>query len=129
MVDVGFVHTLRDAVELAWRLDAGVCMDIGACWAERNLQGTIAAGIDAIELVQVSDFSIGTRCTPDRLVPGDGDIPLSRIVGNLLAAGYGGRFSVALIGPRIDDEGYRPAISRSLGALGDLIDGLIDDPS
>ncbi len=125
-VDVGFVHTLRDAVELAWRLDAGVGMDIGACWAERNLHGTIAAGIDAIELVQVSDFAIGTRCTPDRVVPGDGDIPLGRIVGSLLEAGYAGPFSLAVVGPRIDDEGYRSAITRSLQVMGELIDDLVD---
>ena len=35
-VDVGFVHTLRDAVDLARRLDIGVCMEINACWAERG---------------------------------------------------------------------------------------------
>jgi len=33
-VDVGFVHTLRDAVDLARRLDTGVCMEMNACWAE-----------------------------------------------------------------------------------------------
>ena len=40
--DVGFLHTLRDAVELAWRLGVGVCLEVNACWAERNLGGTIA---------------------------------------------------------------------------------------
>ena len=40
-VDVGFVHTLRDAVALARRLDTGVCMELNACWAERALATTI----------------------------------------------------------------------------------------
>src|SRR4029077_1848453 len=62
--DVSFVHTLRDAIDLADRLDISVCMEINACWAERDLQRTIAAGIDRIGLVQVSDFAIGTRSTP-----------------------------------------------------------------
>ena len=35
-VDVGFVHTLHDAIDLARRLDTGVCMEINACWAERD---------------------------------------------------------------------------------------------
>ena len=39
-VDVGFVHTLRDAIDLARRLDTGVCMEINACWAERDLGAT-----------------------------------------------------------------------------------------
>jgi sugar phosphate isomerase/epimerase len=80
-VDVGFVHTLRDDVDLAQRLGTRVCMEVNACWAERGLVSTItgACSADALALVQVSDFAIGTRCTPERLVPGDGDIPLHRI--------------------------------------------------
>jgi sugar phosphate isomerase/epimerase len=120
--DVGFLHTLRDAIELAWRLDVGVCLEVNACWAERNLGGTIGAGIDAIALVQLSDYAIGTNSTPDRLVPGDGDIPLGRIVGQLLDAGYEGVFDIEIIGPRIEDEGYESAITRSIGEVQQLID-------
>src|SRR5688572_11075542 len=79
-VDVGFVHTLRDVVDLAQRLGTGVCMEMNACWAERGLDETIAAGVDALRLVQVSDFAVGTLSTPNRLVPGDGDIPIPRIL-------------------------------------------------
>ena len=59
-VDVGFVHTLRDVSTSRRRLDIGVCMEINACWAERGLAATIAAGVDRIRLVQVSDFAVGT---------------------------------------------------------------------
>jgi hypothetical protein len=34
--DVSFVHALRDAIDLAERLDISVCMEINACWAERD---------------------------------------------------------------------------------------------
>ena len=64
------------------------------------------AAIDLIRLVQVSDFAVGTLATPDRLVPGDGDIPLARILGQVLDAGYAGVFDLELIGPKIDAEGY-----------------------
>lgn len=123
-VDVGFVHTLRDAIELGWRLDMGVCMEVNACWAERNLEGTISAGIEAIDLVQVSDYAIGTHRTPDRLVPGDGDIPLRRIIRQLLDAGYTGVFDIEIVGPRIEEEGYRSAISRSVAWLEDVLEEL-----
>ena len=123
-VDVGFVHTLADALDLARRLDAGVCMEINACWAERGLADTISAGADRIQLVQVSDFAVGTTSTPDRLVPGDGDIPLERILGHVLAAGYTGCFDLELIGPRIDDEGYDPACRRSIDRLTEMLDAL-----
>jgi sugar phosphate isomerase/epimerase len=120
-VDVGFLHTLRDAIDFARRLGVGVCMEINACWAERGLGATIANGIDTIGIVQLSDFAIGTMSTPNRLVPGDGDIPLERIVGQLLAAGYPGVFDLEMIGPRIEEEGYPSASTRAVEYVGDLL--------
>jgi sugar phosphate isomerase/epimerase len=123
-VDVSFVHTLRDALDLARRLDTGVCMEINACWAERALDDTIAAGVDRLRLVQVSDFAVGTLSTPNRLVPGDGDIPLERILSQLLAAGYQGCFDLELVGPRIEEEGYHSACGRSIDRLSGMLDSL-----
>jgi sugar phosphate isomerase/epimerase len=122
--DVSFVHTLRDAIDLARRLDISVCMEINACWAERELRATIAEGIDRIGVVQVSDFAVGTLSTPNRLVPGDGDIPLAQIIGWVLDAGYTGVFDLELVGPKIDEEGYRSAITRSCKYLSDLLASL-----
>lgn len=116
-VDIGFLHSLRDAVDLTRALGIGVVMECNACWAERDLANTIAAGIDVIRLVQVSDYTIGSLSTPDRCVPGDGDIPLARIVGRLLHAGYAGVFELELIGPRIEAEGYASAIPRAVNAM------------
>ncbi len=119
--DVGFVFTLRDALDLAGELGVRVCMEINACWAERDLARTVRRGIDRIAVVQVSDYAVGTLSTPDRLVPGDGDIPLERIIGNVLDAGYAGLFDIELVGPRIEAEGYRSAISRSVEWLSTLL--------
>ena len=123
-VDIGFVHTLRDAVDLARGLGSGVCMEINACWAERGLADTIAAGVDTFRLVQVSDYAVGTLTTPARLVPGDGDIPLERIVGLVLEAGYGGCFDLELIGPRIAEEGYATATRRGIERVSELLEHL-----
>jgi sugar phosphate isomerase/epimerase len=120
-VDVGFVHTLRDMIDLAHRLDAGVLMECNACWVERGLGDTIAAGIDRIGLVQVSDFVIGTLTTPDRAVPGDGDIPLARLLRQLVDAGYEGAFDIEVIGPRIEAEGYERAVPRSVANVAALL--------
>lgn len=123
-VDVGFVHSLADVIDLARRLGIGVCVETNACWAERGLADTITSGVDTFRIVQVSDFAIGTLSTPNRLVPGDGDIPLERILGQILAAGYDGAFDLELIGPRIDEEGYEAACTRAVTALGALLDEL-----
>jgi sugar phosphate isomerase/epimerase len=120
-VDVGFVHTLSDAVDLARRLGAGVCMEVNACWAERDLDATIRSSMDVIRLVQVSDYKVGTLCTPARMVPGDGDIPLASILQTLLDAGYDGDFDLELIGPAIDEEGYESAVPRAVEALQSLL--------
>jgi sugar phosphate isomerase/epimerase len=121
-VDVGFVHTLRDAVDLAARLGTGVCMEINACWAERGLDTTIREHVDRIRLVQVSDFKVGTIASSQRLVPGDGDIPLARILRTLVDAGYCGMFELELIGDAIAGEGYDAAVPRAVDALDRLLD-------
>ncbi len=112
--DVGFLHTLRDTIDVARGLGVGVCMEVNACWGERGLAQTMAQGVDLLRLVQVSDYAIGTLRTPDRAVPGDGDIPLNRIIGQLLQAGYEGVFDIELIGPRIEVEGYQQAVPRAV---------------
>jgi sugar phosphate isomerase/epimerase len=119
--DVGFVHTLRDAIDLARSLDIGVCMEINACWGERALRETIVNGIERIRIVQLSDYVVGTLSTPDRAVPGDGDIPFDRIVGDLLEAGYAGTFDLELIGPRIEAEGYERAVPRAVDTVEALL--------
>ncbi len=123
-VDVGFVHSLADVMDLARRLDAGVCMETNACWAERGLAETIRAGADRLALVQVSDYKVGTHSTPNRFVPGDGIIPFPRILGQVLEAGYQGVFDLELIGPAIEEEGYASSVRRSVDSLGAILDGL-----
>jgi sugar phosphate isomerase/epimerase len=119
--DIGFLHTLRDAVDVAEELMLGVCVEVQACWTERGLAQTLRDSLEQLALVQLSDFAVGTLATPDRLVPGDGDIPLDRFVADVLAAGYRGVFDLELIGPRIDAEGYPSAIRRAVAATERLL--------
>ncbi len=120
-LDLSFVTRLRDGVDLADRLGVGVCAEINSCFAERGLRDTIRGCGGLIEHVQVSDFVIGSLCTPDRAVPGDGDIPLARILRAFLDAGYGGAFELEMVGPRIEDEGYASAITRGVAHLDALL--------
>jgi len=123
-VDLSFVHTLRDALDLASRLDMGVCMECNTCWMERGVERTIAENVDRLALVQVSDFVVGTFATPDRVIPGDGDIPLERLLRAVVDAGYAGVFDLEVIGPRIDAEGYEVAIPRGVAATERLLEAV-----
>lgn len=124
-LDLSFVTTFRDGVDLARRVGVGLCMEINSCFAERDLVRQIKQAKDVLAHVQVSDFVVGSLCTPDRAVPGDGDIPLARILRTVLETGYAGAFEMELVGPRIEDEGYAAAIQRGIAHL----DGVLDQSS
>lgn len=120
--DVGFIHTLVDAVEVARRLDLKLVVEVTNCWFERELHRTITDGADTFAVIQVSDYVVGDTRASERAVPGDGDIPLDRLIGCALAAGFEGPFELEMLGPRIEQEGYRQAIPRALTALEPLLE-------
>lgn len=112
--DLGFVHSLRDALDLAERVDLGICVELNNCWVEWDLPELFRRGAGWFQVVQVSDFVVGTTDTPDRVVPGDGDIPLPQLLRGLVDAGYRGCFELELVGPRITAEGSAVAAARGL---------------
>jgi sugar phosphate isomerase/epimerase len=120
-LDLSFTTTLRDTVDLADQLDTAVCVELSSCWAERGFEATVARAGGRIGHVQISDASVASLTTPDRLVPGDGDVPLARRVAALLALGYSGAFELEMVGPRIEREGYEPAIARALARTRELL--------
>ena len=120
--DIHIAHSLRDTVQLAEMAGIGVCLDVFTCWTEAGLQQTIERAVPLCHLIQVADYVLGDRASPCRAVPGDGAIPLERILGWALDAGYKGAFDLELIGPRIDGEGREAACRRA----GDWIGGFLD---
>jgi sugar phosphate isomerase/epimerase len=88
---------------------------------ERHLAATFDAAGPLLAHVQLSDVVVGSLCTPDRAVPGDGHVPLEAIVRALGAAGYGGAFELELVGPRIEAEGYAAAISRAVASTSAIL--------
>jgi sugar phosphate isomerase/epimerase len=122
--DVSFVFGFADAVDLATAAGIGVVADLQSCWYERGIDEQLRAHIDRINLVQVSDYVVGSLDTPNRAVPGDGIIPIERLLGVVLDAGYGGPVDIEVIGPRIEAEGYRGAITRSAAYVSEVLDRL-----
>lgn len=122
--DIHIAHALPDTVRLARIAGIGVCIDLHACWTEAALRENLAEALPLAGLVQVSDYVLGDRTTPCRAVPGDGAIPLERIIADLLDLGYAGLFDLELVGPRIENEGAAPACTRAAQYLSELLDRL-----
>jgi sugar phosphate isomerase/epimerase len=112
--EISFIHSVRDAVIAARQIGIGVCADTYACWIERGLRETLRDNVDLLHLVQISDFKIGTMVQPNRWVPGDGDLPLERIICDVVDSGYAGVFDLELLGPAIEQEGGNSATRRGV---------------
>ncbi|NGY04012.1 sugar phosphate isomerase/epimerase family protein [Solimonas terrae] len=119
--DLHIAHSLRDTVQLAEMAGLDVCIDYFACWTEAGLRATIERAAARCAIVQVSDYAYGDRAYPCRAVPGDGAIPLRRLLEWTLAAGYDGAFDLELIGPRIDREGRVAAVARAAQVVGTML--------
>jgi sugar phosphate isomerase/epimerase len=89
-----YVHTLEHALALANGIaGAGVVLDVGHVWWERDLDRIIREHVDDIGLVQVTNIDRAAleEVRYDRApLPSRGDVPLGRIVAALEAAGYAG---------------------------------------
>jgi sugar phosphate isomerase/epimerase len=122
--DLHIAHTLADTITLARVTGIGVCLDWHACWMEAGLADLIKDVLPNLGLVQVSDYVLGDRTAPCRAVPGDGAIPLERLMGEVLEAGYQGAFDIELLGPRIAEEGPRVATERAAQRVSEILDRL-----
>lgn len=122
--DISFVLWQRDAMEVARRAGTKVMLDLQSCWYERDLETTVRRNIDLVGLTQISDFVIGTTQTGDRVVPGDGDIPLERLLAMILDAGYEGSFDLEVMGPRPEAEGYPSSVRRCVERASEMLDRL-----
>ena len=95
-----FFHTLADTESVAREVGLGICLDLYVSWWERGLRSTLRRIGDAVGLVQVSDFL--PRPGPPgahtfvREIPGDGILPLEKLIGAVIDDGYQGLFDVEL---------------------------------
>ncbi len=119
-MDLGFLHSLDEALDFVDAIGSpalGVVLELNNAWIERGLYANIRERTDRIALVQVSDFKVGTTAASERVVIGDGDIPLRRLVRALADAGYAGWWDIELIGPAIEREGYEAVVPRAVAAF------------
>lgn len=119
--DLHIAHSLADAIALAEQAGIGLCIELFHCWAEAGIKRRLRQAVPLAGLVQVSDYVLGDRSLPNRAVPGDGAIPLERLLGEVLDAGYAGVFDLELVGPRIEAEGVENAASRAAERVAEML--------
>ena len=116
-MDLAFLHSFDEALDVADTIDSpwlGVVLELNNAWIERRLYENIRCRTARIALVQVSDFKVGTLAASERVVIGDGDIPLRRICRALAGAGYTGWYDIELLGTAIEAEGYASVVPRAI---------------
>lgn len=119
--DLSFTHSARDTVALADLCGIGICLDLYCCWQERGLSELVAERVSQIEILQVSDFRVGTTSFPNRWVPGDADLPMADLLAMVLGAGYTGMVDLELLGPAIEAEGAESALTRGVSWMRERI--------
>jgi sugar phosphate isomerase/epimerase len=122
-MDLCFLNSFHDALDFADALalpDVGVVLELNNAWTERHLDENLRTRTRRIAVVQVSDFKVGTLRASERVMIGDGDIPLRRLVRALAAAGYDGWYDIELLGPAIDAMGYEAVVPTALARFRDL---------
>jgi sugar phosphate isomerase/epimerase len=79
---------------------------------ESDLWAHVAASAPRISLVHVSDWREPTRCHDDRLIPGEGVLPLQQILLGLDRAGYCGFYDVEIFSPDVWGADYADVLRR-----------------
>jgi sugar phosphate isomerase/epimerase len=125
--DTDFVHSFRDAMDIAAMTGIGLCLDLFHIWEERHLLDNARRALPCLHLLQLGDFCYGTRQVPDRAVPGDGVMPIRSIVGGLVVSGYQGPIDLELLGERIRREGAKAAAVRAGQYMSDLLQSIGPD--
>jgi sugar phosphate isomerase/epimerase len=124
-MDLAFLHSFDEALDLVDAIDSPwvtAVLEINNAWIERRLYDNIGRRTRRIGVVQVNDFKVGTLRASERVVIGDGDIPLRRICSALAAAGYDGWYDIELLGPAIEAEGYESVVPRAIARFRELWD-------
>lgn len=103
------IWTVRQALDLLDAVDrpnVGLCLDFWNIWQEDGLEAQLRRAGQRITVLQVSDWRT-PRSLGDRLVPGDGEIPLGKLLHATHAAGFAGACTVEIFSQNVPDSLYQ----------------------
>lgn len=107
-------------IEDVGRDEVGICLDYWNVWQNADIEAAIERAGDRIFTVQASDWRV-PRSFADRIVPGDGNLPLSRLIAATHAAGFRGAYVTEIFSNDVADSLYDgdldKVVSRSLAGM------------
>ncbi len=124
---VSFVTTLRDAIDVAERTGLSLIADFGNMWMERDFRETLRRAMPHIALIQIADSIIGASGHPapgGRAHIGMGELPLRRMMQDVLDAGYDGLFDLEVVPADITSGWAEPELRAGITAASALLDSL-----
>ena len=92
-------------VEATGRDEVGICLDYWNIWQNAEVEAAIARAAGRIFTVQASDWRT-PRSFADRIAPGDGPIPLGRLIAATRRAGFTGPYVVEIFSNDVPDSLY-----------------------
>ena len=122
--DVSFVNNIRDAIDVAERTGVEIVADFGNMWMERDAREVLKRAAPQLALIQICDVIIGATGKPPpggRVHIGEGELPLHRLMHEVLDAGYQGVFDLEVLGPLIEKEGYETSVRRGVASASALL--------
>jgi sugar phosphate isomerase/epimerase len=94
-----------DVIEASGSDHVGLCLDYWNIWQNADVEAAIARAGDRIFTVQASDWRT-PRSFADRIVPGDGTIPLARLIEATRKTGYDKPWVVEIFSNDVADSLY-----------------------
>ena len=122
--DVSFVNNIRDAIDVAEHTGIEIVADFGNMWMERDAREVLKRAAPHLALVQICDVIIGGSGRPPpggRVHIGEGELPIRRLMHEVLDSGYQGVFDLEVLGPLIEKEGYDAAVRRGVASASALL--------
>ena len=114
------VDQALDVIEASGSDHVGLCLDYWNIWQDAGIEAAIARAGDRIFTVQASDWRT-PRSFADRIVPGDGTIPLAALVRATRATGFARPWVVEIFSNDVADSLYDGDMVAMIGRCRDVM--------
>lgn len=121
-VDGNLARLAEAGLRLSTVIAGGFDLAAPESWMERDFREVALSTAPHLALVQICDMPIGrpagsSQGAPGgRVPPGEGELPLERLLRDVIDTGYAGPIELELPGPLGDSEGYEAVIRRGVAS-------------